>query len=297
MCATTVGVFFFWGGHAQRRPGRERTNQQRPMMMNNFAATGRRRPLRRRRIERTAAERTSLREKRAFQSKVSLILTAVTLGLLLLLSLCTTDRNLAAVTYNQDDGRPAEELQQQPQERQSAWRQRRRRLKKDEDNNDESASSATNTTTDYSHYSCNSLNEVTPIAGDDQCNFATTCNRNVGVWAPIVYCSPHGRIWLIFLSPCSYGSFYCFECSAVPRKITFLPLWKCLVARYVGEKPAIFFFLYLSFTDTAVFYCNTTPATDRTDLFFILPAWTTTPICRCFVIGVGQWRRRCVGYG
>jgi hypothetical protein len=171
------------------------------MMMNNFAATGRRRPLRRRRIERTAAERTSLREKRAFQSKVSLILTAVTLGLLLLLSLCTTDRNLAAVTYNQDDGRPAEELQQQPQERQSAWRQRRRRLKKDEDNNDESASSATNTTTDYSHYSCNSLNEVTPIAGDDQCNFATTCNRNVGVWAPIVYCSPHGRIWLIFLSP------------------------------------------------------------------------------------------------
>jgi hypothetical protein len=197
------GFFYFGGGCPTTTRKSEQTNQ-RPMMMNSsFAAvTVRRRPLRRKRIERTLAERTSLREKRAFQSKVSLILTAVTLGLMLLLALVTTDRNSAAVTYNKDDGRP-DELQQQQPDRQSAWRQRRRRLKKDEDNNNDASASAsaTNTTTDYSHYSCNSLNEVTPIAGDDQCNFATTCNRNVGVWAPIVYCSPHGRIWLIFLSP------------------------------------------------------------------------------------------------
>jgi hypothetical protein len=132
--------------------------------------TNARRPLSRK--MRTATERSSIQEKRAFQSKVSLILTAVTLALLLLLSVFTSDTTTSTT---------------------DPYRQRHL------DSN--SVSSDTSNTTDYSHYSCNSLNEVTPDAGEPQCRFAQTCNRGVGVWAPIVYCSPHGRIWLIFLSP------------------------------------------------------------------------------------------------
>ena len=41
---------------------------------------------------------------------------------------------------------------------------------------------------DYSQYSCSYIYEQVPAAGDEQCQFARTCNDGTGVWAPFVFC-------------------------------------------------------------------------------------------------------------
>lgn len=57
---------------------------------------------------------------------------------------------------------------------------------------------------DYSQYSCRYIYDEVPQKGDEQCKFARTCNGGDGVWAPIVFCSSTGlSVYALFamLSP------------------------------------------------------------------------------------------------
>lgn len=54
---------------------------------------------------------------------------------------------------------------------------------------------------DYSDYSCHLIREITTSGSQSQCTFAKTCGGGEGLWAPIVFCSSHSKVWLGLLSP------------------------------------------------------------------------------------------------
>lgn len=112
---------------------------------------------------------------KTFATNFSLVLTAVTLLLLVSLSIFTAPPQSTTPTQNH---------------------QNRRWL--DQQGDDDSSQ---NTDTDYTSYSCGALNEIVPDANDAQCQFAKTCNQGQGVWAPIVYCTSHRTLLLGVLSP------------------------------------------------------------------------------------------------
>jgi solute carrier family 24 (sodium/potassium/calcium exchanger), member 6 len=138
-----------------------------------------------------------------FPTKSALVLSAVTLaGLLLLSAMYSEPASSSSTTTEHNDYYSY-----------SSAQQTHRALEGDDTNN-----------TDYSSHSCNYIYEVTPDAGEAQCNFARTCNQGAGVWAPSVFCSDRfSRMFLcIILSP-------------------FMLLWLVLLFRLLGSTAEDYF--------------------------------------------------------
>eukprot|EP00934_Nitzschia_sp_Nitz4_P006083 Nitzschia sp. Nitz4//scaffold69_size99277//94479//96575//NITZ4_004652-RA/size99277-processed-gene-0.91-mRNA-1//-1//CDS//3329556772//6073//frame0 len=99
---------------------------------------------------------SSVREKRQFHNRAALALTFASILLLFVLSV------VFQVDEPQHDSRWLEDVNSQSEFGQDD--------------------------TDYSSYSCRYIYDVTPDPGEDQCQFARTCNDGDGVWAPMVFC-------------------------------------------------------------------------------------------------------------
>lgn len=78
---------------------------------------------------------------------------------------------------------------------------------------------------DYTSYSCNRIHEVTPVPGNYQCIFASTCNDGAGVWAPFVFCSYEWASWKVLAAIIS----------------PFMIVWLILLFRMLGSTAEDFF--------------------------------------------------------
>mmetsp|Transcript_19220 Transcript_19220/g.31924 ORF Transcript_19220/g.31924 Transcript_19220/m.31924 type:complete len:739 (+) Transcript_19220:51-2267(+) len=90
--------------------------------------------------------------------------------------------------------------------------------------NNAAADDGSTTSTDYTAYSCNSLFETVPNHGQDQCQFAKTCNQGQGLFASFVFCNKHisYKVWTALLSP-------------------FLLLWMMMLFRMLGSTAEDYF--------------------------------------------------------
>jgi Ca2+/Na+ antiporter len=98
-----------------------------------------------------------------FQTKMSVCLTAFSLALFGVLSLCFSDSH-NSTTITSSDTNTLRFLGDNIF------------IRSDSDD-------------DYSSASCHDLFSIVPDAGDDQCAFARTCNNGAGIWLPFVFCS------------------------------------------------------------------------------------------------------------
>jgi len=78
---------------------------------------------------------------------------------------------------------------------------------------------------DYTSYSCNRIHEVTPVPGNYQCIFASTCNDGAGVWAPFVFCSYEWASWKVLAAIIS----------------PFMIVWLVLLFRMLGSTAEDYF--------------------------------------------------------
>eukprot|EP00978_Attheya_sp_CCMP212_P015869 scaffold41034_cov45-Attheya_sp.AAC.1 len=106
------------------------------------------------------------RRRHAFQTRTALLLSGTTVCLLALFALFSSSDHAAFSWFAAD-------------ERQG------RALEEDQDDND-----------DYSSYSCSDILATTQDGSAARCAFARTCNGGDGVFAPVVFCSAHGKGWL-----------------------------------------------------------------------------------------------------
>jgi len=132
------------------------------------------------------------RRRHAFQTRTALLLSGTTVCLLALFALFSSSDHAAFSWFAAD-------------ERQG------RALEEDQDDND-----------DYSSYSCSDILATTQDGSAARCAFARTCNGGDGVFAPVVFCSAHGKGWLAAMAP-------------------FLLLWLVLLFRLLGSTAEDYF--------------------------------------------------------
>jgi solute carrier family 24 (sodium/potassium/calcium exchanger), member 6 len=152
------------------------------------------------RINGTNGDAIRTRRSMDFSTRTALVLTLVTLAGLLFLSLVYSD--------NTTESASLEATHRRLDDATTAWL------------HEDSGGSK-----NYSSYSCNFIYEVTNRTNQaDQCEFAKTCNRGAGVWAPAVFCSQRLT-----------RTTYCLLLSPV------MLLWMVLLFRLLGSTAEDFF--------------------------------------------------------